>query len=179
MQAQNLTDGLRARGLTATPGAKQIWDYGVGVGGPIFRDKLWFYQGNRWWGGSEYPPNAYYNKTVGSVIYTPDLGTPAFTSNWAQDFGGRVTWQAASKHRITFSDNVQRNCNCAAGSTNLMSPEAATDSDNFWNQVIQSTWTYTASNKLLFMGGFMWAHLPQDSHMVLGTTEDTIGIIDP
>ena len=181
LQGSNLTDELRARGLTDTPGIARIWDHGIGVGGPIIKDKLWFYQANRWWGGEEFQPGAYFNATVGGLFYTPDLSRPvAATGNWAKDFGGRGTWQAAAKHKITFSDNVQRNCNCISlgATTSILSPEASTNSDNYWNQVAQATWNYPASNKLLFTAGMSYGHFPQNSHLVFGTTPQTIGIQD-
>jgi hypothetical protein len=102
LQSENLSDDLKARGLTATPGVQTIWDHGIGVGGPIKEDRLWFYSSNRWWGGSEYQPGAYFNKTVGTLFYTPDLDRQvASTANWAKDFGGRLTYQATVKHKFT------------------------------------------------------------------------------
>src|SRR6266851_4701304 len=50
LQAVNLDDALRAHGLTTQPRIDVIYDAGLGVGGPIVRDKLWFYVANRNWG---------------------------------------------------------------------------------------------------------------------------------
>ncbi|PYR30224.1 MAG: hypothetical protein DMF92_09235 [Acidobacteria bacterium] len=182
LQGNNLTSALRARGLSSAPGVDKIWDYGIGLGGPILKDKLWFYQSNRWWGGSEIQPGQYYNRTVGSMVYTPDSSRPVISSNWAKDFAGRVTWQVAAQQKISFSDNVQRNCNCVsvggANASAIVSPEASTNSDNFWNQVAQSTWSYPATNRLLFVAGMSYAHFPQNSHLVFGTTPQFIGVQD-
>ena len=49
----NLNDDLRARGLTAAPNVKKVWDYGAGMGGPIVKDRIWFYTGHRWWGAQK------------------------------------------------------------------------------------------------------------------------------
>ena len=143
---------------------------------PSSTDKLWFYQGNRWWGGSEYIPGAYFNQTVGSLFYTPDLNRPAWSSNWARDFGGRLTWQAAEKHKITYTHNVQRNCNCINATSATTAPEASTNSDNYWNHVAQGTWVYPATTRLLFDAGVSFGHFPQSSHLVLGTQPETVGI---
>ena len=177
LQSQNLSDDLKARGLTATPGVQTIWDHGIGVGGPIKEDRLWFYSSNRWWGGSEYQPGAYFNKTVGTLFYTPDLDRQvASTANWAKDFGGRLTYQATVKHKFTYSHHLQRNCNCVSGATATTSPEASVNSDNYWNQVVQGSWSYPATNKMLFAAGGTVGYFPQSSHLVLGTTPQTIGI---
>jgi hypothetical protein len=176
LQGNNLTDDLRARGISATPGVREIWDYAGGFGGPVLTDKLWFYQGNRWWGGAEYIPGAYFNQTVGSLFYTPDLNRPAWSSNWARDFGGRLTWQATTKHKVTYSHNIQRNCNCINATSATTAPEASTNSDNYWNHVVQGTWVYPVTTRLLFDAGASFGHFPQSSHLVLGTQPDTIGI---
>ena len=42
-QANNVTDELRARGLRTGSRVAKISDINVGVGGPIMRDKLWFF----------------------------------------------------------------------------------------------------------------------------------------
>ena len=43
LQSDNFSDELRARGLKAVPNVLRIFDYNVAVGGPIFRDRLWFF----------------------------------------------------------------------------------------------------------------------------------------
>ena len=43
-QAENLTPELQARGIVRTNKIQQIKDYGFNAGGPIIKDKLW------WWG---------------------------------------------------------------------------------------------------------------------------------
>lgn len=47
LQANNLSDELRARGLSTVTQLKKVYDYGAGFGGPIKRDKLWFYTSHR------------------------------------------------------------------------------------------------------------------------------------
>src|SRR5262245_38635658 len=42
-QADNLTDALRAQGLTATTPLKNFYDVSADLGGRVVRDRLWFY----------------------------------------------------------------------------------------------------------------------------------------
>src|SRR5262245_58991265 len=43
MVGDNYTEDLQNRGLT-TPGAlTKLWDYNLGIGGPIKRDRIWFF----------------------------------------------------------------------------------------------------------------------------------------
>ncbi len=43
MQSSNVTDELRAQGLTTPNKLKRVYDVNPSGGGPIFKDKLWFY----------------------------------------------------------------------------------------------------------------------------------------
>ena len=47
------------------------------MGGPIKKDRLWFFTAHRWWGSQEYAPGNFYNKTQGTPVYTPDPDTAA------------------------------------------------------------------------------------------------------
>ena len=50
LQSDNLTPELQSRGLTATGGLKKSYDTAGALGGPIKRDRLWFFLGLRDWG---------------------------------------------------------------------------------------------------------------------------------
>jgi hypothetical protein len=158
-QSDNLGADLRARGLTTTSTVKKIYDAGGGFGGPIKRDALWFYTAQRWWGSQEFAPNSFYNATQGTAFFTPDPSRRGYTDYYAQDHTVRVTWQASSKHRFTFGDSPQHNCNCHLFVDNgLRSPEAAVDYTYFGVNLAQATWTYAANSRLLFQAGATFLH---------------------
>jgi hypothetical protein len=157
-----VSDDLITRGSAPNQNAlKQVYDYGVGVGGPIMKDKVWFYSANRWWGADQYAANNYFNASTNPLFYVPDLSRPAYTNQWQKDFGGRVTWQAAAKHKVTVSENLQHACGCwlAIGAGGLTAPEATTsyqygqDGLAHWMKLTQASWTYPATNKLLLEAG--------------------------
>jgi hypothetical protein len=124
-QASNLTDSLRARGITNTNTLKKVYDVGGGFGGAIKKDKLWFYTSHRWWASQEYAPGSFYNKTQGTPVYTPDPDRRGNTDYLAESHTLRLTWQAAAKHKVTISDkrsaqlqlqSVRRHRDARAGS---------------------------------------------------------------
>ena len=43
MQSSNLDDELRARGVRATSGGTKAYDIDTGIGGPILKDRIWFF----------------------------------------------------------------------------------------------------------------------------------------
>ena len=49
LQSNNLDDNLRSRGLTAVTRTDYLSDLSASFGGPIARDRLWFYTGVRDW----------------------------------------------------------------------------------------------------------------------------------
>ena len=94
---------------------KKVYDYGVGVGGPIVRDRLWFYCVDRFWGGQNAGANNYFNKSPVFYRYEPDLSRPAYTDSWQATVGGRFTLQASEKHKITLDPEVAARVQLLAG----------------------------------------------------------------
>jgi hypothetical protein len=154
--AKKVPDALKtSRNIADQSSLKQIYDYGIGVGGPLKRDRLWFYGTSRWWGADNYAANNYFDRDTNPFTYTPDLNRPAFAAMFFVDSSFRVTWQAAAKHKISHEVHLQHGCSCdlALGAGALQAPEAATDF-NYGPQVLNQTqWSFPATNKLLIQAG--------------------------
>ena len=160
LQVDNIDDRLRGLGLTAVPGIRRVYDWGGGLGGPIVRDRLWFYSSNRRWGASEYAPGAFHNKATTPFEYVPDLTRRGFVNNHTWDVGVRLTWQAAEKHKITFSEARQDNCQCNLGVSSRTAPEASLQIHFLPMYQTQATWTSPVSNQLLLEAGFSYVDQP-------------------
>jgi hypothetical protein len=159
LQWNNLSDELRARGLTTVTQIKKVYDYGAGFGGPIKRDKLWFYTSHRWWGSQEWAADKYLNLNPGAPIFTPDLSRQAHSDFYQQENSGRVRWAATGKQTYTFSLHKQRNCNC-----NLFIDfpdrgyESTVDYTYYGIWLGQATWVYPVTNRLLLQAGATHLH---------------------
>lgn len=151
----NLNDDLRARGLTAAPNVKKVWDYGAGLGGPIVNDRIWFYTGHRWWGAQNYQPIGNVNLTPHTPFYTPDPDDPAWFDAYNQDNSIRFTVQAAENHKLALTQSFQRGCGCHFFTQyGLADMEGAAIEYVEWPvNLSQVTWTFPASNRLLFEAG--------------------------
>jgi hypothetical protein len=155
LQADNLSPELQARGLTSAGNQiKQMYDFGIGLGGPVRKDHVWFFYASRWWGIQQYLPGAFYNATQHSTVYTPDPSRPAFQAVPNKNpFNLRVTWQVTPKQKVALSEQYQSNCNCNRGISATVAPEAGFSIFYRPLHLAQATWSYTATNRLLFEAG--------------------------
>ena len=176
LQGSNVDDELRARGLVGTPYVKQAYNAGAAMGGPILRDRIWFFGSYRKWGSQLWLPGKYYNKTQGTHLYTPDLSRPASSNDYYQSFTGRGTWVATQKQKFNFSFEHANNCNCVVRLIALNRAPEATGDHLYFHRIPQVSWQYTASNRLLFESGFSWYHGMGDSDPVEGVQPDHIAI---
>jgi hypothetical protein len=170
LQMGNLTDALRARGLTDDISIRRSYDYGGGLGGPIKKDKLWFFMAHRWWGASRYIQGSYYNKAQGTLFYEPDLNRVSHNNEYFEDHSLRMTWQVSPKHKIVGSFSQQNNCSCPFGLTgvggvNAVKPAPESRAYHVYNPQYLPlvSWTYTATNRLAFEAGQSALVLNEDS----------------
>jgi hypothetical protein len=101
LQSDNLSDGLKARGLTSSTTVKRSYDFDPAFGGPIRKDKLWFYGSVRWQGSEQTLAGIYYNLTPTGHAYTPDLTRPADSIEWNQNQSLRLTWQISPRNKLS------------------------------------------------------------------------------
>lgn len=148
LQSDNLSDSLRARGLSAVNSLKKIWDVNPAWGGRIVRDKLWFYNAYRHWGSINYLAGLYFNATPLAWSYTPDTSRQAVTEVWDKSANLRLTWQATPRNKITLFYDEQPHCTCNRNFSATVAPEAT--QYGLWapNGFRQAGWKSPVSNRL-------------------------------
>jgi hypothetical protein len=152
-EASNLNADLRARGLTTVSKILKIYDAGVTVGGPIKKDKLWFFASFREWGNAHLMAGNFWNKTQGTPFYTADLSRPGDRAQWYESKAVRVTWQAAQKHKFNFFADVADDCLCRAIGALGSAPEAGLAFHFRPAGLYQGDWSAPITSKLLFEAG--------------------------
>ena len=154
LSAAAVPDAIKARGVSDQTSLRKIYDYGLGVGGPLKQDKAWFYATQRSWGAQNYGAELYKDADSNPLTYT--RGTDrAFADTFFGDTSFRATVQLTPKHKINHEFHLQAGCNCdlGIGGGALSVPEATQDT-SYGPQVLnQSTWNYAATNKLLIQAG--------------------------
>ena len=165
MQANNFTDELKARGATQPTPVFHVYDVNVAAGGPIVKDKLWYYISVREQGQRQNTLNVYYNQNAGDVTkwtYVPDLGRPAFSDRTWENYTPRITWQASRRNKFSFVWDEQPVCRKCSGTTSLTgspnfifptSPEADGHGEFSPQRVQQARWTSAVTNRLLLEAG--------------------------
>src|SRR5262249_28229392 len=165
-QSQNLRSNLRgdltynpANSLTNVSVIKKIWDFNPGFGGPIVKDKLWFYASFRHCGVNKTVADVYSN-ALGpkSIAYQPDLSKPGIDDGHIISRTGRIAWQIGNKDKLTvYHDNQHKYRNhwgIGGTATQSVTPEAAAIQVTPISLVHVMKWTRTQSNKLVYEAGF-------------------------
>jgi hypothetical protein len=169
----NLDEFLRGIGIPEPAGVVSSYDTSGSLGGPIMRDKLWFFGSYRNLLTAQRVEGIFSNAYAFDPAHWDYLRDDSVGVRDVQgkvDFQGRLTGQVSQKHRITFSRENQYRCQgstvtasgdgcrslgsdwVAMGSTTL-SPEASDRYFDFPYYVTQATWTSPATSQLLLDAG--------------------------
>ena len=160
-QADNLTQDLKDRGLSAVGKIDKIYDFNFSIGGPLKQDKLWFFTSARKWGvdspvaDSFYAPQgvpfptAFPQCKAGTVSCEQGLDDQQITSGML-----RLTWQISSKNKLgAYYDRLYK----TRGHDMTAGFDPATASFKWRSPVYYTTqikWTSTLSSKLLLEAGY-------------------------
>src|SRR5262245_37718222 len=154
-QGNNITDALRAAGLATPEGTKYIFDLSPAFGGPIRRDKLWFFTSGRLNHAKLAPAGAtYYERNPVTGTLAP--GTrQGFNQTFTDNYSYRLTWQVAPKHKVaTYYDQFWRSQDHWNGTRLTDWTTVPTRYDPGWQFIWPKKWSYTATNRLLIEAGF-------------------------
>jgi hypothetical protein len=159
-QGDNLTDDLKSKGVTGVDRIDHFEEFNVEQGGPILKNRLWFFGAFR---------RAYYDKPIANTFQTDgSLPYPQAYARCAASPGSceqgisdekmsnpvvRLTWQVSERNKLAvYNDRALRLRGHAMGS--LTDPRTASV---IWNTPNFSTgslkWTSTLSSKLLLEVG--------------------------
>jgi Carboxypeptidase regulatory-like domain len=189
MQSSNYDSELAARGVLQPNPVFHVYDFNTAVGGPIVKDKLWFYMSVRWQGQRQNTLNLFANRNAGNPnewTWVGDYDTPAFSDRTWENYTPRITWQASQRNRFTFVWDEQPICRKCTGTTSFSgspspttSPEADGLGDFNPQRVQQVKWTSPMTNKLLLEAGlgtsaYQWAGKERDPN----PTHDLVRVVN-
>src|SRR5215471_1909105 len=183
MVGDNYTAALQQAGLSTPGKLYKLWDTNAGVGGPIKKDRVWFFAQFRDEGSYRTVPGMFANLNMGNPnawTYAPDPTRPAVTAGSWMNGSVRLTVQPSPRNKINVFWDQQIPCQGAgylgtnqgcrqSGSDNIIcgapgasnptcsataAPETGTYLSGFGQRVQQATWSSPYTNKLLLEAGF-------------------------
>src|SRR5687767_285964 len=110
MQGSNYTDALRNAGLRSPQELLKVWEVNPMGGGPIKRDRLWFYATYREVYAENTIPGMFFNKNAGDPtkwLVEFDTARPAFLDSLTRNAIGRLTWQVSPRNKLSLSHSEQ------------------------------------------------------------------------
>jgi len=154
LTSNNLTPALRARGLTNVPEMLHVSDFNPGLGGPIKRDKLWFYGAYRYEALNQTVVDSYFDKNPSPYLYEPDLSRPGYDDGFIPNWTTRLTWVPSSKDKIQFWFTSQNKEKSHYGITASRTPDATAVQTTPYAQATVVKWSRTQTTRLLFEAGY-------------------------
>ncbi|HEY1306139.1 MAG TPA: carboxypeptidase regulatory-like domain-containing protein [Vicinamibacterales bacterium] len=152
LQGSNYDDALKNAGLTAPNRIVKNVDLNESFGGPISRDKVWFWFSTRY-NEVENQVAVLANKNAYDPtkwLYEPDPSTPGVNKGYQFNSSMRVTWQASPRNKIAGTYKADKWCNCPNNISANVSPEAGRDRRFPRLRQEHAEWTSPITNKLLF-----------------------------
>jgi hypothetical protein len=150
LASNNFTDELKAAGLGAPNEIKKNWDLNTSFGGPIKRDKVWYWASFRYTGVENWAPvfeNANAYKPT-EFLYVPTT-TRGLLEGRSYNSSLRATWQASPRNKIAGTYKQDKWCDCPNGITATVSPEASRDFRFPLLRQIHGEWTSPVTSRLL------------------------------
>jgi hypothetical protein len=154
-QTDNLTDELQARGLRSADGIDKLSNFEASVGGPIKKDKIWYFASARTFHLDTLPADTFEPAGPATIYAAPPAGTtPGVDPQNINSAQVRLTWQISSKNKLSaYNDRLGKNRGAAM--TAGFDPDTASI---VWNSPIYSTgsvkYTSTLTNRILLEAGF-------------------------
>jgi hypothetical protein len=204
-QSSNIDDYLRS--LTPPfgeqPALIKSYDANLAVGGPILRDRVWFYANSRAIATYQEQQNLYVNKNAGDPnAWTWVKGeSPSVRNSTSKTLNAvRLTWQATQKNKFGFYIDYTKNCSGGAykeggdqcrgpgdgwvASGPGVTPGTATvspESGSIWDapaKIMQASWTSPFSNHLLLETGYSAFYTDNGDPRPYGVLTDFIPVTE-
>jgi hypothetical protein len=172
LQSDNLTDELRAKGIKAVNKLDFNWDNNVAVGGPIKRNKIWYFTAFEL---------SQFNILVANVFFKD--GTQADTGGHVKPNGtARITAQATGKDKVSFAYNNTTSLTDRYDFNASQAPEAGLRVNSPLNYSGIVKWTRTQTSRLLIEAGqsiaastYHWEYQPEVGPYEVAKVNATIG----
>jgi hypothetical protein len=181
LQGSNFSQELKNRGLSTPNELKGQWDFNPGVGGPIMRDKVWFYSTVRVARTENYVAGIFENRNANRPdlwTFDPDPSRRVFNRQVLNDANAHLTWQATPKNKFGGYWQLQNNCGCPGAVSATVAPEADLREDFPHQHRVVFDWTAPVTNRILLGGGFAQNYGISNRNPAPGLHPDMIAVTE-
>jgi hypothetical protein len=147
---------VQERGLSVPGTIKANGDFNPGFGGPIKRDKLWFFLSGRSLYADNYVAGTYFNENANKLDRYDYVPSPnqAILHQEQTIYQARLTWQATPKHKFGMTFDQENFCACTTGigpqpGGGVVTPEAGVDRRFPLQRFVTVDWSTPVSSRLL------------------------------
>jgi hypothetical protein len=152
LQGNNLTDRVKGLGLTTASNVRTVYDINPAIGGPIQRDRIWFFSTGRYNVAQNYVGGMFHNRNENDATafaYVPDTSRRAFSDTEWWDAQTRLTMQASLRNKFAFTYDQQARCSCPWDATATRSPEAGIYYRFPQERLLHGEWSSPVTSRLL------------------------------
>jgi hypothetical protein len=142
---------VQQRGLAAPSRIKGNGEFNPGVGGPIKRDRLWFFLSGKYVYADNFVAGMFHNANANNLNRFDYVRSDrqAILHQDQQIFQARLTFQANQKNKFGITFDQEAYCGCPFGTTATVTPDGSQDR-RFPNQrFVTADWTSPVTNRLL------------------------------
>jgi hypothetical protein len=142
---------VQERGLTAPNTILSNAEVNPGMGGPIVRDKLWFFVSAQYLYADNLVANQFFNAnankpTEWAYVRSTEQAIAHQDKNLVQ---GRFTWQVNDKNKLGVTFDQEAYCGCPFGVSATVSPEGSSDRRFPTQRFVTADWTMPLTSKVL------------------------------
>src|SRR5436190_4815013 len=202
-QSSNIDDHLKSLGFGDQPALIKSYDANIAIGGPILKDRVWFYGNARAIGTCQQQQNLFANKNAGDPnawTWVKDTNLSVRNATSKSLDAVRLTWQATQKNKFGFYIDYTKNCSGGAykdggdqcrgpgdgwtASGPGVTPGTATvspESGTIWDapaKIMQGTWTSPISSRLLLETGYSAFYTDNGDPRPYGVLTDFIPVTE-
>ncbi|OFV93865.1 MAG: hypothetical protein A3G76_04450 [Acidobacteria bacterium RIFCSPLOWO2_12_FULL_65_11] len=152
LQGDNFTQRVKDLGLRTANSNRRSWDINPGAGGPILRDKLWFWATGRSQVGDTNVGGTFFNLNANNPAawtYVADTSRQGFQTGRWWDAQGRLTWQVNNNNKIAVSYDRQGSLQRYNTVSATVSPESALNRNMPVQSFYHGEWSSPLTNRLL------------------------------
>ena len=111
--------------LTNVSRLTRNYDFNPGVGGPIVKNRAWFYAAYRYLGVNKTVADSFFDLDPSPFRYAPDTSRPGVDDGHIRSIAGRVTAQLSPKDKASYYHDEQDKVRGHWGISSTVPPEAS------------------------------------------------------